>query len=80
MFEEDAVARRREEVPMGKFLLVQDLEVISMVTFLCVQYFIIWSRCYSVAQQYMSHVTKKTVFGVSDQLRLKPACSATEAS
>ena len=28
----------------------------------------------------MSHVTRKPVFGVSDQVRLKPACSAAEAS
>ena len=28
----------------------------------------------------MSLVTRKPVFGVSDQGRLKPACSATEAS
>ena len=28
----------------------------------------------------MSHVTRKPVFGVCDQVRLKPACSATEAS
>ena len=28
----------------------------------------------------MSHVTRKPVFGVCDQLRLKPACSADETS
>ena len=28
----------------------------------------------------MSHVTRKPIFGVCDQLRLKPACSATETS
>ena len=28
----------------------------------------------------MSLVTKKPVFGVCDQVRLKPACSPTEAS
>ena len=28
----------------------------------------------------MSHVTRKRVFGVYDQLRLKPACSADETS
>ena len=28
----------------------------------------------------MSHVTTKPIFGVCDQLRLKPACSATETS
>ena len=28
----------------------------------------------------MSHVTTKPAFGVCDQLRLKPACSATETS
>ena len=28
----------------------------------------------------MSHVTRKPVFGVYDQVRLKLACSATEAS
>ena len=28
----------------------------------------------------MSHITRKPVFRVSDQLRLKPACSATEYS
>ena len=27
----------------------------------------------------MSHVTRKSVFGVFDQVRLKPACSAIEA-
>ena len=31
-------------------------------------------------KQCMSHITRKSVFGVSDQVRLKPACSATEAS
>ena len=29
---------------------------------------------------YISHVVRKPVFGVSDQVRLKPACSATEAT
>ena len=29
---------------------------------------------------YMSHVTRKPVFGVFNQVRLKPACAATEAS
>ena len=29
---------------------------------------------------YMSHVTRKPVFGVCDQLRLKQACSASETS
>ena len=29
---------------------------------------------------YKSHVTRKPVFGVCDQLWLKPACSATETS
>ena len=29
---------------------------------------------------YLSHVTGKPVFGVCDQLRLKPACSADETS
>ena len=28
----------------------------------------------------MSHVTRKPVFGVCEQLILKPACSATETS
>ena len=28
----------------------------------------------------MSHVTTKPAFGVCDQLRLKPACSAAETS
>ena len=28
----------------------------------------------------VSLVTRKPLFGVSDQIRLKPACSATEAS
>ena len=28
----------------------------------------------------MSHVSTKPLFGVCDQLRLKPACSATETS
>ena len=28
----------------------------------------------------MSLITRKPVFGVSDQVRLKPACSATETS
>ena len=28
----------------------------------------------------MSHVMRKPVFGVCDQLRLKPACSADETS
>ena len=31
-------------------------------------------------QSYMSQFTWKSVFGVSDQVRLKPACSATETS
>ena len=29
---------------------------------------------------YMSLITRKSVFGVSDQVRLKPACSAKETS
>ena len=28
----------------------------------------------------MSHVVRKPVFGLCDQVRLKPACSVTEAS
>ena len=28
----------------------------------------------------MSHITTEAAFGVCDQLRLKPACSATETS
>ena len=28
----------------------------------------------------MSQVTRKPVFGICDQVRLKPACSATETS
>ena len=28
----------------------------------------------------LSHITRKPVFGVSDQVRLEPACSATENS
>ena len=28
----------------------------------------------------MSHIMRKSVFGISDQVRLKPACSATETS
>ena len=35
----------------------------------------IWSVCH-----HMSLVTRKPVFGVCDQVRLKPACSATETS
>ena len=31
-------------------------------------------------QIYLSLVTRKPVFGVSDQVRLKPACLASEAS
>ena len=34
----------------------------------------------SCGGQYTSHVTRKPVFRVCDQLRLKPACSATEIS
>ena len=34
----------------------------------------------SCGGSYMSHVTTKPAFGVCDQLRLKPACSATETS
>ena len=30
--------------------------------------------------RYMSHVTREPIFGVFDQVRLKPACSATETS
>ena len=29
---------------------------------------------------HMSHVTRKPVFGIFDQVRIKPACSATETS
>ena len=32
----------------------------------------------SCCGSYMSHVTTRPAFGVCDQLRLKPACSATE--
>ena len=31
-------------------------------------------------QIYLSHVMRKPVFGVFDQVRLKPACAAIEAS
>ena len=31
-------------------------------------------------KDHISLVTRKPIFGVSDQLRLKPACSATETS
>ena len=33
-----------------------------------------------VAQGNLSHITRKSVFEDLDQVRLKPACSATEAS
>ena len=32
------------------------------------------------ARQQINHVTRKPIFGVCDLVRLKPACSATEAS
>ena len=35
---------------------------------------------YSPEAYKMSHVTRKPFFGVCDQVRLKPACSATETS
>ena len=38
------------------------------------------ATCWEGSVMYMSLVTRKPVFGVSDQVRLKPACSATEAS
>ena len=34
----------------------------------------------SCSGSYMSHVTTKSAFGVCDQLRFKPACSATETT
>ena len=34
----------------------------------------------TMTKKYLSLVTRKPVFGVSDQVRLKPACSATETS
>ena len=34
----------------------------------------------SCGGSYISHVTTKPAFGICDQLRLKPACSATETS
>ena len=33
-----------------------------------------------MTRYHMSLVTRKPVFGVCDQVRLKPACSATETS
>ena len=35
------------------------------------------SKCFSFQ---MSHITRKPVFRVSDQVRLKPGCAASEAS
>ena len=40
----------------------------------------IFNYCTGTHHSDMSHVTRKPVFGVCDQVRLKPACSATEAS
>ena len=34
----------------------------------------------TITRHHESHVTRKSVFGVSDQVRLKPACSASETS
>ena len=34
----------------------------------------------SIHQDYMGYDVKKPVFGVSNKLRLKPVCSATETS
>ena len=31
-----------------------------------------------ISEKQMSHITGKPVFGVCDQIRLKPACPATE--
>ena len=35
---------------------------------------------FTFGHHFMSHVTRKPVFGVCDQERLKPACSAIEDS
>ena len=37
-------------------------------------------NCGAILVPYMSLVTRKPVFRVFDQVRLKPACAATEAS
>ena len=40
----------------------------------------IWNLIVSIPDHYMSHVTRKLVFGVCDQLRLEQAFSPTETS
>ena len=39
-----------------------------------------YDRSVWIPSSYMSFVTRKPVFGLCDQLRLKPACSAEETS
>ena len=56
----------------------KDFSVNRVLTFwVCRQYAISWNSFYV---NKMSLVTRKSIFGVSDQVRLKPACAATEAS
>ena len=42
----------------------------------------LWATCFCIlwTHYHMSHVTRKPVFEVCDQVRLKPDCSATETS
>ena len=42
--------------------------------------FVIHFGSYKSLQQYLGLVARKPVFGVRDQARLKPSCSATETS
>ena len=57
-------------------------------SYVCVHFpFGVWGRMWNSTvsvpnhcRYYMSHVTRKPVFGVCNQGRLKPACSATETS
>ena len=52
-------------------MLLEVYQYYYLILFLCIHF---------VDLILMSHVTRKPVFGVCDQIRLEPPCSATETS
>ena len=43
-------------------------------------FFELWKCVHNLVLSHMSLITRKPVFEIFDQVRLKPACAATEAS
>ena len=63
------LSERKDRVEERDTLIIQDEGILSQM-----------GLEFVLKHKHMSHVTRKPVFGVSDQVRLKPGCAASEAS